>query len=390
MPASESSDEDWRGTSPRSARSGAHHPCKVPSLNNISKRGSSGWRPTSVQSSVSDVSAGNRIDLRAVTPQTLISNHQQGSELDSGSSSGEDSDEDATPRLTNAWDPSPPSLASEQVLALWAMIWPLGALVMGSTVLIVLEGATGHESLWFSIGHAVLALLVVAWMLALGAMREQALLVCLAEEVGRVVTADPSDVPKCLSHDSRVYYVQAQVHGTTIRAAVAKEEARLRASDPMHFIRDDMKKWDVSETGYTVIDTTGVILYANPTMSQRLGHPKDALLGANVRILMPQPYSKQHDFFLKKYLDTGLRNVIGMERAVPVLKADGTQAIVHLGVEEVDDPFGKQGRLFVGVCGRTVGALRGPSTGRALFRGGGAPRRHQGAYPLPPCAEETP
>ena len=353
MLASESSDER---TSERSQ--GVFHPSQVPSLSKIKggKRGSSSPRrpltaTASVRSCGSNTSADNRIDLPAASARTAS---QQTHRTVDDSSSDNESDDSETSQFEATWDPPAPSIASLQPAALWATMWPWAALISVSSGLLVLQSITGQASLWFGIGHTVLALAVAAWMQVCAAIREQALLVALGEEVSDVVTSDDGGVTMCLSHDHRVCYVQAKVHGRIICATIEKEEARLRASDPMHFIRDDLKDWDVAETGHIVVDTTGVILYANKALCKRLGHSQGKLLGENVRILMPQPYSKQHDFFMKKYLDTGLRNVIGLSRAVPVLKADGTQGLVKLGVDEVEDPFGTQGRLFVGVCDRAA------------------------------------
>ena len=66
---------------------------------------------------------------------------------------------------------------------------------------------------------------------------------------------------------------------------------------------------------------------------------------------------------MKRYLETGIQNTIGTERAVPVVKADGTQAIVHLSVQEMTDPWSSQNRLFVGVM-----KFAGVDVGVAAFR----------------------
>ena len=100
---------------------------------------------------------------------------------------------------------------------------------------------------------------------------------------------------------------------------------------------------------YTVIDKTGVILYVNDAMCRKFGRDREHMLGENVRILMPEPYNSQHDHFLKRHLKCGIRNIIGTERAVPILRADGTQAIVQLSIQERVDPGSRHNRLFVGM-----------------------------------------
>ena len=113
----------------------------------------------------------------------------------------------------------------------------------------------------------------------------------------------------------------------------------------MQELEDD---WGKSEDGYIVIDSTGVILWNNAPVCRYFGYGCKELLNENVRVLMPEPYAQEHDQFLRRYSQTGIKNIIGTERTVPVVKKDGTRSTVTLAVKSRISPFGDRTQLFIG------------------------------------------
>ena len=84
-----------------------------------------------------------------------------------------------------------------------------------------------------------------------------------------------------------------------------------------------------------VIDTTGKILSFNASAVRQFGYPPEEVIGSNVRMLMPSPYSEQHDGYLERYLMTGERRIIGTDRVVVGRRKDGSTFPMKLAVGEV-------------------------------------------------------
>ncbi len=81
-------------------------------------------------------------------------------------------------------------------------------------------------------------------------------------------------------------------------------------------------------------------------MTTLFGYTADEMIGRSVNMLMPKPYSDEHDRYMARYLETGEQRVIGIGREVTARRADGTTFPLHLSVGETHV---NGGRLFTGV-----------------------------------------
>lgn len=94
------------------------------------------------------------------------------------------------------------------------------------------------------------------------------------------------------------------------------------------------------------INERGIIVSANPATEALFGYRNKELLGKNVKILMPDPYHQQHDGYLKNYLETGAKKIIGSGREVVGKRKDDSTFPIHLAVSEIEV---EGHRLFAGI-----------------------------------------
>ena len=84
-----------------------------------------------------------------------------------------------------------------------------------------------------------------------------------------------------------------------------------------------------------IIDEQGRIESLSTTAERLFGYSLDEVQGRNVSQLMPSPDREQHDSYLKRYLSTGERRIIGIGRIVVGQRKDGTTFPMHLTVGEL-------------------------------------------------------
>lgn len=83
-----------------------------------------------------------------------------------------------------------------------------------------------------------------------------------------------------------------------------------------------------------VIDEHGRITSFSAAAVRQFGYTEAEVLGCNVNILMPEPYRHEHDKYIRRYLDTGERKIIGIDRVVVGLRRDGSTFPMKLAVGE--------------------------------------------------------
>ncbi|HET9903126.1 MAG TPA: PAS domain S-box protein [Xanthobacteraceae bacterium] len=84
-----------------------------------------------------------------------------------------------------------------------------------------------------------------------------------------------------------------------------------------------------------VIDEAGIMTSFSAAAERLFGYSAREALGQNVKILMPSPHREAHDAYIKRYLSTGERRIIGIGRVVVGERKDGSTFPMELAVGEV-------------------------------------------------------
>ncbi len=91
-----------------------------------------------------------------------------------------------------------------------------------------------------------------------------------------------------------------------------------------------------SPDGIIVSDINGDILSFSRASEQMFGYAEVDVLGKNVSILMPANHADQHDGYMRRYLDTGEKRIIGKGRQVVAKRRDGSVFAAHLEIGELE------------------------------------------------------
>jgi two-component system sensor kinase FixL len=94
-----------------------------------------------------------------------------------------------------------------------------------------------------------------------------------------------------------------------------------------------------------VIDAGGIVQSFSAAAERLFGHKASAVVGKNVSMLMPSPYREEHDRYISRYLATGEKRIIGIDRVVTGQRKDGSTFPMKLEVGEMGSG---SGRYFTG------------------------------------------
>lgn len=118
---------------------------------------------------------------------------------------------------------------------------------------------------------------------------------------------------------------------------VRETEERLRVALSKSLVDSETRAHAVLDTTVSAIvsiDAEGRIETFNKAAELLFGYRAAEVIGQNVKLLMPLPYSAEHDGYLRRYLETGERRIIGIGREVTGLRRDGTTFPMDLAVAD--------------------------------------------------------
>lgn len=89
---------------------------------------------------------------------------------------------------------------------------------------------------------------------------------------------------------------------------------------------------DAAVDGVVVADRHGIIRTVNRSCRDLFGYDEEELIGRNVSVLMPSPFSRDHDKYIGSYLETERAKIIGIGRDALGRRKDGAVFPIHLSV----------------------------------------------------------
>jgi PAS domain S-box-containing protein len=104
---------------------------------------------------------------------------------------------------------------------------------------------------------------------------------------------------------------------------------------------------DKAKDGVISIDDNGIIQSFNKGAENLFGYTSDEITGQNVSQLMPAPYSKEHDNYIKSYVEGGISSFIGGPPKEFIGKnRNGSTFPVEITLKEIYKDYQ---RLFIGI-----------------------------------------
>jgi PAS domain S-box-containing protein len=170
---------------------------------------------------------------------------------------------------------------------------------------------------------------------------------------------DPPSAPALMAASSRI-----DVEGSRADGAVLQVRGQPMADGNYIVTYTDVTALKLSETAHrdqatrlsaildgvldaiVTINESGSIESWSRSAERLFGYTAAEVLRRNVRLLIPEPHASAHDSYIRRYLQTGERRIVGQRREVEALHKDGRRIPVDLGISEMR--IGSR-RLFIGV-----------------------------------------
>lgn len=153
-----------------------------------------------------------------------------------------------------------------------------------------------------------------------------------------ILSAGPGDALPEVVHSALLVLSAVAGIGSLLWLAGAAKRSHLRARMIEKTLQSrDAHLQSILDTildATVVIDVNATIVSFNAAAVRQFGYAPEEAVGQNVNMLMPSPYREQHDGYLSRYMQTGEKRIIGVDRVVMGRRKDGSTFPMKLAVGE--------------------------------------------------------
>ncbi len=182
-----------------------------------------------------------------------------------------------------------------------------------------------------------------------------------AREYGRkytifaVITQDQTKfLHKLIDADIDQYIIESLYDEQRLDVRVAFAEKMARNKEGQFLIEQKLRESEArarsilrtTVDAIITIDDRGTVRTFNKAAEDLFQYKSSEVIGENVKMLMPQPYRREHDDYIDNYHQTGERKIIGIGREVTGKRKDGSTFPMYLAVSEVNV---NDQRLYTGI-----------------------------------------
>lgn len=160
-----------------------------------------------------------------------------------------------------------------------------------------------------------------------------------------VIGKDQMDqLHRLVDADIDQYFVESLYDEQRLDVRLAFAEKMTRNKEGQYLIEQKLRESEArarsilrtTVDAIITIDEKGTIRTFNRAAENLFQFQASEVIGKNVKVLMPQPYRREHDDYMENYHTTGHRKIIGIGRDVTGKRKDGSTFPMYLAVSEVN------------------------------------------------------
>lgn len=151
-------------------------------------------------------------------------------------------------------------------------------------------------------------------------------------------------LPRLIDADIDQYIIESLYNEQRLDVRIAFAEKMARNKEGQFLIEQKLRESEArarsilrtTVDAIITIDDRGNVRTFNKAAEDLFQYNSSEVIGENVKMLMPQPYRREHDDYIHNYHQTGEKKIIGIGREVTGRRKDGSTFPMYLAVSEVN------------------------------------------------------